>query len=418
MKELIKRTFAPIFSLLIIMMGTGFFNTFVSYRIADLGHTDFLNGFIYSCYYFGILIGAVYIERLINITGHIRAFAIFAALCSSSVLLQGYTVNPFIWVIFRFILGFGCAGLFIVIESWLLLLSSNDTRGKILSIYMLILYAAQATGQWLLTTLDLSSTVPFSFTAFFCSLSIIPVCLMRANAPINQESEYINIFYILKKTPLGFFANIAGGLVVSSFYSLGPVFAKNSGLSLIQISTFMSVTIFGGMALQWPIGLLSDIFERRKVLATTALTLALLSGILYFVTQMPFFLFIVLSFLYGGLGFTLYPLAITYCCDFFSPAAITAITCASLVIYGIGCILGPLTVPFFMQIETTGFFLFTSIIASLLTIFSIYRIYKLPHESKEMKEKFTALPPTPNVGDLDPRTEKEETDSAQKKPES
>lgn len=407
MKDLLRNTFAPLTSLLIIMLGTSFFNTFMSIRISTDGWNSAMTGLVYSAYYLGMMIGAIYMEKVINRTGHIRAFAIFAACTACAITLQSFTLSPISWLLFRVIMGMACAGLFIVIESWLLLLSSSSSRGAVLSLYMVSLYSAQSVGQFILNFVPIQTNMAFSLTVVFCTLSIIPVCVMKASAPPTHESEYINIFYLLKKVPLGFIGNFIAGLILGSFYALGPVFAKESNFDIWQISLIMSVTIFGGMALQWPIGLFSDLVERRKVIITIALVLLFISIILFTFEHIPFPALLFLLFFYGGFSFTLYPISITYCCDFFSSAGLTSVTCAALVIYGIGCILGPLLSPLVMEVtKPSGLFLFTAILSLILAIYASWRQHKLPQQAKDTKEPYQALPGTsPRAADLDPRAE-------------
>ena len=410
MRDLLRNTFAPLTSLLIIMLGTSFFNTYISVRISVDGWNSTMTGLVYSSYYLGMMVGAIYMEKVINRTGHIRAFSIFAAITATTIMLQSFTISPLSWLLFRFLMGTACAGLFIVIESWLLLLSSSSTRGTVLSIYMVSLYSAQAVGQFILNFVPIQSTSAFSLTVVFCTLSIIPVCLMRASAPPVSESEYINIFYLLKKIPLGFFGNLVSGLLLGSFYALGPVFGRESGFTIWQISLIMSVTIFGGMALQWPIGLFSDLVERRKVIITIAVVLLFLSMILFVFEHLPFSALLFILFFYGGFSFTLYPISITYCCDFFSSAGITSVTCAALIIYGIGCILGPLLAPLVMQVtKPAGLFLFSAILSLILAIFASWRQHTLPAQPKDTKEPYQAMPTTtPKASELDPRADEGE----------
>lgn len=368
MRNLLRLTFAPILSLFILMLGVSFFNTFVSLRICGDGWSHLTTGMVYSAFYAGMMAGAIYMDRIIKRTGFIQAFSLFTSVISIAVVLQGFTSSPYTWILFRFLMGLGSAGIFIVIESWLLLLSSNTTRGEVLSLYMVSLYTAQSLGQFLLNTVDVASNTPFHLTLFFCALSITPVCLIKRLPPSLMESEPIHIFSILKKTPLGFFGNLVAGFILSSFYALVPVFAKTSGYEVWQITFIMATTIFGGMIHQWPIGLLSDLIERRKVLYLTSALLLTISCILFFI-QVPFYLLLLLLFFFGGLSFTLYPLSITYCCDFFSQEKILGITCAALIIYGIGCIVGPLLSPLVMQLTTpSGVFLFCGAASSMLCI--------------------------------------------------
>lgn len=176
---------------------------------------------------------------------------------------------------------------------------------------------------------------------------------------------------------------------------------------MFHISLILAGTVLGGMVLQWPIGLCSDIMERRKVIIITAMTLAALSLFIFFYPTMPFSLLLLSLFLWGGFSFTLYPISITYCCDFFSSAGITSVTCAALIIYGIGCVIGPLLAPIFMELTTPfGLFLYSAFLALALGGFALWKQRKLPEQNKETKEPYQVLPgTTPQVSSLDPRQE-------------
>ena len=160
MKYVLKITIAPILSLVTIMLGISYFNTFVSLKMTNDGFNSFLTGGLYSAYYTGMMIGAIYLERIIQKHGHIRSFSIFAALAGCSIMVQSFFDPSYLWIVLRFITGAAVSGLFIVIESWLLLLASPKTQGVILSVYMIALYTAQCIGQFGIITVPLDSTMP------------------------------------------------------------------------------------------------------------------------------------------------------------------------------------------------------------------------------------------------------------------
>ncbi len=395
MRTVLRLTFAPVSSLIIIVLGISYLNTFLSIRLTDSGYDSSVTGLIYSAYYTGMMVGALYLEGIIHKKGHIRAFAIFAALTSTTVLLQSFTSSPYIWILFRFLTGAFASGLFIVIESWLLLLATPATRGAVLSIYMVAIYCAQSLGQFGISAISVEGDIAFDVAVLLATISIIPVCLMKAAAPKLLESHSINIFYLLRKVPVGFLGNFTSGLILGAFYAIGPVYAKMIHLSLFQISLFMSVTIFGGMLLQWPVGKLSDIFQRRHVIVAVAALVFFLSMGLIIINQLSFELNLLLLFLFGGMAFTLYPLSITYCCDYFSTAGITSVTSASLIIYGLGCILGPILSPLFMKLlGPSGFFFYTALLSLLMVFFTLYKQHVNPKEPETSKEPYSIHPGT------------------------
>ncbi|MCH9617403.1 MAG: putative MFS-type transporter YcaD [Chlamydiia bacterium] len=392
MRNIIKLIIAPISSLIIIMLGISYLNTFISLRVTADGYPSFITGVLYSFYYLGMMIGAFYLEKIIHLKGHIRSFSMFAGGVSAILLIQSFTQPPYTWILFRFFTGMLVAGLFIVIESWLLLLACPKTRGSVLALYMIAIYTAQSFGQFGINLVPIHSMQSFNLALIFCTASIIPVCIMKAAAPSLHEAEIINVFYLFKKIPLGFLGNFTSGLILGAFYALGPVYAKNSGYSLIQISMVMAVTIFGGMGLQWPIGKLSDIFPRRYIIILVCAFICSISLLLVFFHESSYNMHLLLLFILGGFVFTLYPISITYCCDFFSSSGLTSVTAAALLIFGSGCIIGPIIAPLFMVIGPEGLFLYIALFAFLLTFFAVYRQHTAPPPPPETKENYQVHP--------------------------
>jgi MFS family permease len=407
MRKVIRSVTPPLISLIIVMLGNGFFNTYASLRIAYEGFDSWVIGVLNAAYYAGVMLGSIYVEKLIDRIGHIRTFAMFASINSAVILVQSLIIGAISWTFFRFFVGFCASGFFIVIESWLLLSTGIKTRGKVLSLYMLTLYLAQGFGQFLLNVAPMKSFFPFAMTIFLSSLSVLPVCMMKSSGPVMLESSITNIFQILKKAPLGPIGCFLAGLIMSSFYGLGPIFAKEINLSILQISQIMGFTILGGLALQWPIGHLSDIFNRRKVIIGVFFALMILTFALFHSQHYPYYLLLSLMIVFGGISFTLYPLSITYTCDYFSDRNIVGITCALLIIYGTGCIVGPLISPIFMDLfGPSALFLFISIVCALYIIFAMWRVLHARRPPEEEQSDYLPLPRATSLAFLlDPRCE-------------
>ena len=197
MRKIFRSVIPPLISLVIVMLGNGFFMTYSSLRLSAANHPNWIIGMMNACYYGGIMLGSIYVERLIGRIGHIRTFAIVASLNSFLIILQAGMIGAISWSIFRFFMGFCVSGFFIVIESWLLLSTGVKSRGRLLSLYMLMLYLAQGSGQFILNLAPIMSIIPFALTAALSSLSVIPVCLIKSSGPIVAEHSIINIFHVL-----------------------------------------------------------------------------------------------------------------------------------------------------------------------------------------------------------------------------
>lgn len=398
MKHII-RPLSPLFAGLVIsMLGIGFYMTFASLRVSSEGSSNIMVGFINSSYYAGMMIGSLVIERIIERIGHIRSFALSASLNIVAVLLQMELTSAWWWLLFRFCIGLCCASYFIVIESWLLLGSTTQTRGKVLSLYMLFLYAGQGLGQFILNLTSVSSNLPFVITSLLTAVAMWPIMMIKGSGPVHVETVPVKIPYLIKKAPLGVLGCFLAGLILSSFYALGPIFGKDVGMDKSQISMLMGLTIIGGLFLQWPMGHLSDIFDRPKVLVGICALLGVVCCTLFFFQTAHFGVVLGLTILFGGLSFTLYPICISYTCDHFSPYLIIKITCSLLIIYGTGCIFGPVLAAYIMRLtDPGGLFLYCATLSTLLMSIAIFRIVTGKSISQEEQGDYMPLPRTTSL---------------------
>jgi MFS family permease len=85
--------------------------------------------------------------RLVRRVGHVRAFGAFAASGAIIALLTGLMIERILWIVLRAATGFVMAGAFMVIESWLNERATNENRGTVFGLYMMVTYASIMGGQ-------------------------------------------------------------------------------------------------------------------------------------------------------------------------------------------------------------------------------------------------------------------------------
>jgi MFS family permease len=384
MSKEFKTSLLPVFSLTLIMIGVSFFETFVSLRLSLQQFHGFIAALIYSSYYAGMLIGGLFFEKVIQKLTHGRTFILCAATISAIISLQSFTSPHLIWIAFRLLSGMMVAGVFISIESWLLLLFPTS-RGIALAFYMIGLYIANSLGQFGISAVTLQSHHPFSLILIFTTVSIIPICFIKNASPLLEESRYLSVFKLYTKTPLGFLGNLTSGLILGAFYTIGPLCAKASNFTMIEISSYMAITIFGGMLMQWPMGKLSDTIKRTYVIRLICFMIIAYSLLAIFVLKSSFILQLLVQFLFGGMIFTLYPVCITYCCDFLSERDITSVAAAGIVNYGLGSIFGPAIALLFLKlIGASGFYIYTAILGIALLLFSFFQKKSIDKRSEKV----------------------------------
>lgn len=372
MLPLIRMLSPPLFSLLFMMMGSGLFNTFVSLRLEMEGIQPEVIGIVISAMYIGILIGSLKMDRWIFKMGHVRAFVFVASSLAILVLLQSFWMNPWYWSILRLLGGICIAGVFIIIESWILIQSAPNLRGRALSLYLAVLYAALSSGQLLIDLADPEGSIPFYITASLVLCSILPISIRKISEPKLEETARLNIIQFFRISPMGFMGGVISGMVLAVVYGLVPVYAKEIGMNVSEIGVFMAVLIFGGFSFQWPVGRWADQGDRRKIIRIISFSTSLLCLSISILGNSP--LLFIFSWFFGGFAFTLYPLSMAYACERVKESQIVAATGGFVLSYGIGAIAGPLIAPIAMGFfGATGVFYFLAFITLILGLIGLKR---------------------------------------------
>lgn len=404
MLKVIAKTIAPLSSLFIFVFGSGFFLTMLSLTMNAHHEPSLLVGSMTGIYYAGLVCGSFKIERFIARVGHIRAYSTFASALAVVTILHGIFYNMPFWLVLRFIGGFSTAGLFVVIESWLLCNSTALTRGRILSLYMIVFYAAQAFGQLLIRLGSASDLLTYGLVAMLCSLSVIPLSMTYVAMPQFDEPSNMKLKTLYQKTTSGIFGCFFAGMILSAIYALFPVLFSNIYHDNSKVSSLMFFLIIGGMLLQYPVGKLSDIFDRRLVVIIISLCVMVTSLLATFLLK-NYLASLILITVFGGLTFTIYPISISYACDTLDAKDIVAGIQGLLLSYSIGATVGPFVAPVFMHASSKGgLFIYFILISGCIV--SLFAWRKTQKESPPQEEPFQVMPQTtPIMAEIDPRAE-------------
>lgn len=356
----IKSSWPLFLGICLLMLGNGLQGTLLGVRASIEEFSTTTTGIVMSGFYLGFLFGSVYTPKILQKVGHVRVFAAFASLASTATLLHAVFIDPIFWGIMRLVSGFCYAGLYIVCESWLNDSATNETRGQVLSVYMLIVMAAMMGGQALLNVADPAGFELFVVVSALVSLALIPMALTASPAPQFDVASTIGLRKLLFISPLGIVGMFTSGVVAGAFLGMAAVYGDLIGLKLNEIAIFVAIMIFGGAVLQWPIGRLSDLFDRRVILMIVAMG----GGAAAFLTIMGAesgdkFWFFAGAALFGGFAMPLYSLCIAHTNDYLEPDEMVGASGSLILVNGVGAIFGPLFVAGLMaQFGSNAFFAF------------------------------------------------------------
>jgi len=384
-------------------LGLGLQASLLGVRAHIEGFPVLATGLIMASYYAGFILGSLWCPALVRRVGHIRTFAVLASVASATAVCHASFVTPAWWVVFRAATGVCLAGLSMVAESWLNHRADNANRGSLLAMYMTCLLGGTAAGQLLLNVASPAGYNLFILVSVVLSLSLVPVALTKTPAPGAIERRAMPLRQLFRSAPLGVMGCLSSGILTGAFWSLGAVYARDIGLDTLGISLFMTFLILGGALLQWPLGRISDLTDRRTVIAVQCFLLALGGALMGFDKVLAGSALLVFIALFGGLLLPLYATTVAHVNDYLEPEFFVPASATLLLAYGVGATVGPLAASALMALAGPGgIFLLTMIVGLTMGTYALYRITR--RAAAEGPGRFVVVPrTTPVAYELDPR---------------
>ncbi len=397
----LRALMALFLAVFLAMGGAGTLTTVLSLRLDAEAVGAVTLGAVMAAYFFGLTLGSLSAHWAIRRVGHIRAFAAFLSLFSAAALGHALTTDTLAWGGLRAVEGYCMAGVLICVESWLNQKATALNRGKILAFYMVCLYGGYGAGQFLLR-LDHGGGAVFAASSILLSVALIPVALTRQSPPELPTVASMGLRRLYEGSPLGAAGALVSGVVSGALYTLGPVYALRLGYDSAHAGLFMGATILGGMVLQWPLGWLSDHFDRRRVLVGVFGGLALVG--VWLAVAPPDLLPWLLAgaVLYGGMVFVVYPLSVAQTNDRLEATEMVAASGALVLLYSVGATIGPLAASVAVKMMGgAGLMAFTALASAALVAFGLWAMRRRPPVPADLQGPFVAMPrTTPVVGVL------------------
>jgi len=293
---------------------------------------------------------------------------------------------------------------------------------------MLITYVGMALGNFLLNVSNPKHYEPFILISLLFSIALIPILLTKRKPPKFKKNSSIKIKELFKISPFGSFSMFCTGFIFAPIFSLLSVYAVTMKLSIFETSLLLVGVMLAGALFQWPIGSLSDKYDRRKIIIGSSIaamffsfSAILVSGagnslpnlfmestvsFNYFSTAMDktkLFIFIILL---SGVTLPLFSLNLALVNDYIPKEKFVAAGGGLNIIFGLGAMAGPIMCSTLMHfLGPNGFFIHLLVFLLAIIIFGCYRISQREIENNP-ESTFTPLPTTiTSLGiELDPDT--------------
>ena len=397
-------------------MAYGFQGSLLGVRAVQEEFSLTATGFLMSGYFIGYFVGAATIPNIISKVGHVRVFAAFASLASLIILVHSILIHPFIWFFLRVLTGVSMVCMYTVAESWLNDRSNNKNRGSVLSIYMVILYGSIGIGMFLLNFSSPKNFQPFILVSVITSAALIPILLTKKKPPTFKKINVMSFNELYNVSPFGIVSSFFYGTIQSALFTLLAVYATSMNFTILEISIVTFLLAISGAIAQFPVGKMSDVYDRRKVIVVSTFGAAIFALITIFVSgqmylpdglatsKTSFYIFFIL---FSFCSLPMFSLILAHTNDYITKDKFVAAGAGLQFTFGLGAISGPFLCSIFMDfVGSNGFFIFLFFFHSLIGVFGIYRM-RVRQTVENPDSQFVAMPQTitPAGIELNPTTE-------------
>lgn len=366
-------------------------------------------GLVASAYSAGFLGGTLIAPTEIGRIGHIRAFTFLAGVSALIVLVLPIVQESLWgWALLLALAGLGAAGMLTAGESWIANAAAPESRGAILGFYHMVSKTGAIAAPFLVAAAA-SGLAPFMIAAALFVAALLPIAATNRLQPSLVTATPYGPRRLLKVAPASAFAAFCAGAVNNSVAQLYPVFAATVRPEdpAAYAALLNGAILCGAMVGLWPVGLLSDRFDRRFVIAAAAgLGASAAAGIVLTASSGSALTTLFFAVIFGAGSLSYYAVAVANAADRAQPEDTTSMMAGILVIWGLGSIVGPVVAGGIMSWLPggTGLFAFAGLSLTALSIICLSRIAVSPPVPPEAREPFTVSPATSlAIAEIDPR---------------
>ena len=374
-------TFVPVAGLSVFALASGYLMSLIPLSLPSFGLDVSLAPWLASVFYLGLLLGATGIEPVVAKIGHRVSFILFLAALLSTILLMIALPSAEVWMLARLLAGIAVAGVFVVVESWLLMTDSAKQRAKRLGLYMTSLYGGTAIGQLGIGQFGTQGLLPYTLICILIALAILPPLLVKKGQPSGMEHQKIALRDVKTLSRPAIMGCLVSGLTMGPIYGMLPIYIKNQTGNETQTGLLMAMVILGGMMVQPLVSYLSTRMSKSLLMALFCMLGA--AAVFMLITATDNITLAIGYSLLGASTFALYPVAITLACDSMSTSKIVAATQFMLLSYSLGSVAGPMLASAFNDMQFS-LLMYLGICLASTCIYMLIKSFKAPRDQQPL----------------------------------
>ncbi len=317
-----------------------------------------LNGLNAAVASLAILVAGPFVPRIIHAVGLLPSLHIGIAVVAGAILLMAVFPGLGPWLLLRFVFGLGVGLFWVASETWINTVAREESRGRIMGVYMTALMAGLAGGPLIIAAAGIDGILPFLIGVGLMAAAAVPLVLARRLAPSIPPTRPIRLRQVVLLAPTVMATIAAAGFTDMAIITLYPLYALRSGFGQDAALLMLSVYFAGSLALQLPIGWLADHLDRRRILMLCA-GVGVVGPLMLSVVLHIEVLLWPLLFLWGGAVVGLYTVGLTLLGQSFPAAHLARAVAVFVMFYTTGGVIGPVVAGGAMEVAGPSGLLFT-----------------------------------------------------------
>lgn len=388
---------APVLLGLICAQGAlGIMTPLIPILLLRLGASSPAIGAVASAYYIGFLGGALSADRIVMRVGHIRAFAVFAAVAADAALLLVFSMGAWEVAVLRLCIGYACSGMFLVVESWLNDRSDPSNRGRAFGAYLVASWGASALGPLALNVVPAAPSM-FVLVGIAFATAVLPMALTQQANPVVRPQAHFALGRLFRVSPVGVACCLTSGLINGAYYGLVPVYLERLDYGSGSVAAFISAAMIAGLLVQYPFGMLSDRFGRRPVMVASLVSALVVAVAMELAGSVSFVAITVMGFVFSGMTAPLYGLGAGQTNDRMERGDYVAASGGLLFVWSLGSTVGPSVAGLLMgAVGPSGLFAYLALVVLGLGVFTSARMLlrsEVPRGQRSAFVPATSAPP-------------------------
>jgi MFS family permease len=325
----------------IVGVGLSLTMTLIAVRLGQQGYSAGAIGLNSAAAGVATLFGAAFVPLWARRIGVKRLLFVALLVSGLSLAAMASTNDYWAWLGIRAVFGAALTALFVVSEYWINAIAPPHRRGFVIGIYAASVALGFGAGPLILTLVGTASAAPFLIGIALFAAAALPIILGSGAEPEIKQAPAVPVLGFLLGAPIATLAGFLHGAIETASMGLLPVYALRAGEAAEAGALLVAMFALGNVLFQLPVGYVSDLMDRRKLLMSIALFGLIGALALTIAPAMGFVLFCGLLLVWGGIVGSLYAVGLAHLGSRYHGADLASANAAFVMLYSLGMLAGP-----------------------------------------------------------------------------